>query len=135
MTPDLEKWMEGYADIWARNYTTSSLGQLQAIIRKANEDSLDALEVIEERLDEWEEKRPEKVAGNEVIEAAGVISKFVYAGAGIRYLRWVAQGNETCPYCQEMNGKVVGIDQAFIGKDDLLNRRCVDEYPKPRALL
>ncbi len=121
MTPELEKWMDGYADIWARNYTASSLGQLQALIRQANDEAIDALELIEQRLDEWEEKRPGKVASNEVIEAAGVVSKFVYAGAGIRYLRWVAQGSKTCPYCQEMDGRVVGIDQVFVGKNDRLD--------------
>jgi len=121
MTPELEKWMDGYADIWARNYTASSLGQLQAVIQKANEEGREPLEEIETRLDEWEERRPEKVASNEVIEAAGVVSKFVFAAAGVRYLRWVNAGGKTCPYCQELDGRVVGIDQAFIGKGDRLD--------------
>lgn len=121
MTPELEKWMDGYLDIWARNYTQSSLGQLQALIRKANEEALDALELIEQRMEEWEERRPGKVARNETIEAAGVISKFVYAAIGIRYLRWVNTGSDTCPYCKELDGRVVGIDQAFVGKGDRLD--------------
>lgn len=121
MTPELEKWMDGYADIWARDYTASSLGQIQAVIRKANEEGLEPLEEIEARLNEWEERRPEKVAGKEIIEAAGVVSKFVYAAAGVRYLRWVNAGGKTCPYCQELNGKRVGIDQAFVGKNDRLD--------------
>lgn len=121
MTPELERWMDGYLDIWARNYTQSSLGQLQALIRKANEEALDALAEIEARLDEWEEKRPGKVAGNEAIEAAGVISKFVYAAIGIRYLRWVNTGSDVCPYCKELDGRRVGIDQAFVAKNDRLD--------------
>ena len=121
MTDDLAKWMDGYADVWVRNYTNSSMGQLQDVIRTANEEGLDPLEEIETRLSEWEERRPSKVAVNEVIEAAGVISKFVYAGAGVRRLRWVAAGSESCPYCQEMNGRIVGIDEAFVGKGDQLD--------------
>ncbi len=121
MTPELEKWMDGYLDIWAKRYTASSLGQLQALIRKANEEALDELEVIEQRLEEWEERRPSKVAKNETIEAAGVVSKFVYAAIGIRYLRWVNTGSNTCPYCRELDGRVVGIDQAFVGKGDRLD--------------
>jgi len=55
------------------------MGQLQDVIRTANEEGLEPLAEIETRLSEWEERRPSKVAVNEVIEAAGVISKFVYA--------------------------------------------------------
>ena len=132
MTPELEKWMDGYGDIWARNYTSSSLGQIKDVITRANEEGLDPLESVETRLDEWETRRPGKVADNEVIEAAGVISKFVYAGAGVRYLRWVTAGSKTCPYCAELSGRVVGIDQAFVGKNDrLASEDGVMEIRKP----
>ena len=132
MTPELQKWMDGYADIWARNYTSSSRGQIKAVIKKANEEGSDPLEAVEIRLDEWEERRPGKVARNETIEALGVVSKFVYAGAGVQYLRWVSAGNDSCPYCQELNGRVVGIDQAFVGKNDRLDSEDgVMEIKKP----
>ena len=132
MTPELEKWMDGYGDIWARNYTASSFGQIKDVISRANEEGLDVLEAIETRLDEWETRRPGKVADNEVIEAAGVISKFVFAGAGVRYLRWVTAGSKTCPYCMELSGRVVEIDQAFVGKNDrLASEDGVMEIRKP----
>jgi len=121
MTPELEKWMDGYADIWARDYTKSSMNQLLDVLRRANEEGLEVLAEIETRLDEWEEKRPGKVAMNETIAAAGVISKFIYSAAGIRYLRWVNTGSSPCPYCQELNGKVVGIDQPFLAVGDRLD--------------
>ena len=120
MTPELEKWMDGYAAIWARNYTASSQGQLQAVVRRAIEEGEDPLMAIETRLDEWEERRPEKVAKNETVEAANVIAKFVFAAAGVTKLRWVNAGGDTCPYCEELDGKIVGIDQPFIGKGDRL---------------
>lgn len=121
MTPELEKWMDGYLDNWARGYTRSSLSQILDVIKKANEEGQEALTAVEARLDEWEERRPGKVAGKETIEAASVISKFVFAAAGIRYLRWVAAGSESCPYCQEIDGKVVGIDQPFLAAGDRLD--------------
>ncbi len=121
LTPELEKWMDGYLDIWARDYTSESLLQLQALIRKANEEALDALAEVEKRLDEWEERRPGKVALTETITAAGVISKFVYAAAGIRYIRWEAVGDDPCPYCLQLHGRVVGIDQPFLSPGDTLD--------------
>ncbi len=121
MTPELEKWMDGYLDNWARDYTRSSLNQILDVIKRANEEGQEVLAEVETRLDEWEERRPDKVATKETIEAASVISKFVFAAAGIRYLRWVAAGSEACPYCQELDGKVVGIDQPFLAAGDRLD--------------
>ena len=121
MTPELEAHMKGYAERWASNYTASSRGQIQAVLRQAIEDGADPLERIEQRLGEWEERRPAKVALNETVEAAGVIAKFAFAAAGIRYLRWVNAGSDTCPFCQELDGQVVGIDAPFVGKEDTLN--------------
>jgi hypothetical protein len=132
VTTELVKWMDGYADIWARNYTSSSLRQIRSVIRHANEEGIDLLEAIETRLDEWEERRPEKVASNEVIEAAGVVSKFVFVGAGIRYLRVVNTGSKTCPYCEELDGKIVGIDQPVIAKGDILTAEGEDNAIRVR---
>ena len=120
VTDGLREYMQGYADIWAANYVRSSKGQIQALIRKAQEEGQEVVASLEQRLEEWEERRPAKVAKNETIEAAGVVSKFVFGAAGVRYLRWVNAGDDTCPFCQELNGKVVGIDQPFVGREEKL---------------
>jgi hypothetical protein len=120
LTPELQEWMKGYAEIWAQNYTSASLGQLQAIIRQALEENEDVYELIEERLTEWEERRPQKVAKKETVEASNVIAKHVFAAAGFTRLRWVNTGSDVCPYCEELHGRIVGIDQPFLGKNDSL---------------
>ena len=127
MTPELEEWMDGYADIWARNYIMSSRGQIEAIIREANEQGVNPEEAINERLDEWESKRPNKVARNETVEALGVVSKFVFIGAGVTRLRWNNASGSPCSFCEELHGKVVGIDQPFVGKNDKLEAEDQDQ--------
>jgi len=117
----LREHMDGYADIWARNYTSSSRGQIEALIRQAAEEGKNPTEEIEQRLEEWEEKRPQKVARNETIEASSVVTKFVFVGAGVTRWRWVTQGDKPCPYCEELSGRVVAIDQPFVGKNDKLD--------------
>lgn len=121
LPPDLQKWMTGYLANWARDYSAESLSQIRAVIKKANEDGEDPYEAVAARLEEWEEKRPEKLAAKEVTEAAGVISKYVYKSAGVRRIRWVNTGSNPCPYCEELDGKVVGIEQAFLGAGDRLD--------------
>jgi len=80
-----------------KNYTSASLGQLQALIRQALEENEDVYELIEERLTEWEERRPQKVAKKETVEASNVIAKYVFAAVGFTRLRWVNTGSDVCP--------------------------------------
>jgi len=121
MSPELEQTMQRYASIWARDYTASSRGQLRAVVREALESGEDVAASVEERLDEWEERRPGKLAQKETVEAAGVIAKSVFAAAGVQRLRWVNAGGNPCPYCEELDGKVVGIEEPFVEKNDQLD--------------
>jgi len=120
MTPELESFLKQYASVFNGRYTKSSKGQLQALIREAVEAEEKPLEAITVRLSEWEETRAGKVAMNETIQLSNAVAKVVFSGAGIIRLRWVALGSKSCPLCQEMNGKVVGIDQPFLAEGDKL---------------
>jgi len=120
MTPELESFLKQYASVFNGRYTKSSKGQLQALIREAVEAEEEPLEAITVRLAEWEETRAGKVAMNETIQLSNAVAKVVFSGAGIIRLRWVALGSKSCPLCQEMNGKVVGIDQPFLAEGDKL---------------
>ena len=120
MTPELQEWMRGYAEVWAKNHSAASLGQLKALTRQALEENQDAYELIEERLDEWEERRPQKVAKKETVEAGNAVAKYVFAGLGFTKLRWINAGGDPCPYCEELHGRIVGIEQAFVGSNDQL---------------
>jgi len=120
MTPELESFLKQYASVFNGRYTKSSKGQLQALIREAVEKEEEPAEVITTRLNEWEETRAGKVAMNETIQLSNAVAKVVFSGAGIIRLRWVALGSKSCPLCQEMNGKVVGIDKPFLAEGDKL---------------
>ena len=120
MTPELESFLKQYASVFNGRYTKSSKGQLQALIREAVEAEEEPLEAITVRLAEWEETRAGKVAMNETIQLSNAVAKVVFSGAGIIRLRWVALGSKSCPLCQELNGKVVGIDKPFLAEGDKL---------------
>ena len=120
MTPELEKFVDDYTDKFSAYYAGSSERQLKALVRDAPAEGLNPGDVVLERLDEWEEKRAEKTAMTESVRVSGAVAKFVFVGAGVRLLKWVTTGSNNCPYCKEMNGRVVGIEQPFLGKDDNL---------------
>ncbi len=111
---DFLDFVNGYVDGMARRWSMSSLGQLQDIIGNAME--LESMGLIEERIMEWEQTRAAKVANDEVVRVSNGAARYVWAAAGILKLVWKTQGSENCPFCNQMNGKVVGIQEAFIDR-------------------
>jgi len=120
MTAELENFLRQYGTAFNARYVKSSKGQLQALINEAVDAGESPLEAIITRLDEWEEKRPGKTGMNEVTQLSNAVAKTIFAGAGITRLRWMALGSKSCPLCQEMDGKVVGIEQSFLAEGDTL---------------
>lgn len=107
---ELEKFYNEYLDSMAERHIRSSRGQLVALAEQEEKPG----EAIIMRLDEWEEKRPEKEAQDETIELAAAVAKFTWVLLGVTVLRWVTMGDDPCPFCQELNGKVVSVEKNFI---------------------
>ncbi len=120
MTPELEQFVNDYTESFSGRYVGSSRGQLRALARDAPQEGLDPADVIEERIGEWEERRPGKVAMNDSVQLRDAVAVFVFAAAGVQRLTWVALGDETCPLCQEVDGRTVTIGSPFLGSSDRL---------------
>ena len=114
MTPEMDKFVADYTATYATRHTSSSRGQLRKIVEDAVTQGIEPLPLVEERLNEWDEKRADKIAMNETVRTAGAIVLKTFALAGTVRLIWRAQGAKSCPYCQEMDGKIVGIEQPFV---------------------
>jgi hypothetical protein len=104
--------IDQFADNTSTRYINSSRGQIKAIAR----DSEKPVEDIEQRLNEWDEKRPEKVSSREVVDGETGIAQYVYFAAGFK-TRWVTIG-DSCPYCNALNGRVIGRSGAFLMAGD-----------------
>lgn len=115
-TDNIEAFIQEYVEALAARQIGESHLQLKALLNEALQANEDPAEVIEARLDEWEEKRPQAIARKESFGASNAFAKAFYLGAGITHLRWVASG-ENCPYCRDLDGKVVGIQANFLNKD------------------
>jgi len=112
----LEVFIADYLEGFQKRHIDSSLGQLTVLIRDTEQAEL--AEILDTRLSEWDETRGNKIAGQEVVQASEGVSRFTWAAAGAISLVWVAQGSKTCPFCQQLNGKTVGILDAFIGRGE-----------------
>lgn len=119
-TDGARSFMDEYLDAFSKRYSGSSKGQLRKLIGDSYDNGLDPVDEVDVRLTEWEERRPDKVAMNETVQISGAIAKVAFSALGVTKLRWMSLGGESCPYCQELNGMVVGIEQNFVSKDENL---------------
>lgn len=120
MTRELEEHIERYTRTFTAGYISSSLGQLRHVVRQAIEDNIDIEEAVTKRLDEWEERRPGKIAMVETVRLGNGIAMTVFAGAGISRMRWVNTGTKTCLFCNELDGKIVSMGRPFVREDEKL---------------
>jgi len=108
-----DRFQSQYRESYVKRHVEGSQGQLKAVIKEAEEQHEDVAEAVGKRLDEWEEKRPGKIAMRESVRAENAFTRSVFALAGIMKIISVAYGTN-CPYCNNLNGKIVGIDQPFL---------------------
>lgn len=107
---EFNAYTDEFAEHSSNRYVESSRGQLKQVALKHRED--DPADAINQRLDEWEEKRPDKVANREVVDGECGFAQYVYYAAGFKTV-WVTL-DESCPYCMSLNGRVISRGMHFM---------------------
>lgn len=113
----IEVFVEEYTAAFTRRYTGSSRGQLLKIVDEA-EDHEAAADLVEGRLDEWDESRAAKDARRERQRSSNAFTKAAWAVAGVATVTWQNVGSENCPICEDMDGRTSSISQSFVGPGD-----------------
>jgi len=110
---DHQRFINNYIDTYTVRHVQSSVGQLTSIDGDEEKEPTDLIV----RVDEWTEKRPGKIARNETVKLSSAMFQVVAFGAGLSTV-WRIRGKETCPYCQEFNGRRIFTGQSFVGDGD-----------------
>ena len=113
ISPQYANFEKEYREYFATRHIKSSHYQLKSVIQKAQQDKENEAEAIEKRLAEWEEKRPNKISMRETVRAESAFAKRAFVLAGVTKIKSVSFG-KSCPYCNALDGKVIGIDQVFL---------------------
>ena len=103
------------AEAYVDRYLDSSRAQLQEVIKGSD----NPLAALAERFNEWDEKRPEKVAQNEMIRSANAAQVQQFRDAGVEKMVWRASGG-ACPFCNELDGVIISVTGTFFEKGDTL---------------
>ena len=122
MNAALEAWLAVYIESFAGRHSARQLQELQRLLDSTIEDDGDIVDAFTRRFDDWQD--PERMARaatdarTESVRLGQGFARVAFAAAGVTTLVWVAVGDSTCPYCSEMDGKVVGIEQNFLNEGD-----------------
>ncbi|HAS91530.1 MAG TPA: phage portal protein [Clostridiales bacterium] len=111
---DIDRFTDDYQKAFDYRYSKEHKGRITNIVAKAIENNKNPVEVLEKEFDSWEEKKPEQVSKEETVKIAGAVSLAVYKIAGVTKLVWRNTGSKSCPYCEALDGKIVGIQESFI---------------------
>jgi len=114
----VQEFIRKYIASFIARYTSSSKGQILALLRTPAEDveDDDMDELLLDRIDEWQDTRADKVAMNESVKLGSAVAKTVFSIAGIVLIRWLAFGSQTCNLCSELDGQTVGVQEKFVNK-------------------
>ena len=116
--PPVDVFTDAYATGFVSRHAASSRKQLRKVA-EAEDPSTD----LESRLAAWSEgtenarPRDERVTDREIHQLANAVARMTFAAAGVQALRWRKHG-DTCPYCNGMDGTIIGIRENFFNEGD-----------------
>ena len=101
-----------------------SFGQLRKVAREAAEAANSPTEetviaALEAEFDAWAEEtatsrtRAARIADRETVLGREIVARDVFVSAGRTRTVWRAHGT-SCPYCDNLNGKTIGVTKAFV---------------------
>ncbi len=111
---DLRAFLDEYLDTFALRYVGASEGRLASIIERTEPGSMET--TLTNQVDDWAEKKAEQVGRNESVRAASAIAVTAWVALGVSKKIWRASGAETCPICQPLDGRTVGVTKSFVRK-------------------
>lgn len=114
----LSSTVTSYIENLVIRHLSSSKNQLRQIARDGSSDEeRNSFDDVNQRLDEWSEKRAGKFRDNEPIRAEGAFSKAAWSLVGVQKIVWVTFG-KSCPYCTQLDGKIIEMTGYFLGKGE-----------------
>ncbi len=116
LTRHLQSTVARYAEIEAGDCLQSSVRQLRELALG----EIDPREALLERLAQWNATRVDKLSKVAAVHGANWYAREAYRKAGVKRLKWIANGSRSCNICRQLNGKIVGIEKAFVGKGEVI---------------
>lgn len=103
-----------FTNSYAEKYIIRHRSQLLGLVNENRADEEpEYITAIEERVGEWVEKQPEKSSLETIVQLAGFVVATSFFNRGKKII-WMNTGSDSCPYCKNLDGKIVGRDEPFV---------------------
>ena len=109
----LNRFILRYLRAFASREAEQVRSKIEKVLADAQESGTDPVEALETDFQEWNEERVDSLASDEAVRTNGAVSVQTYLMAGIGLLVWRTYGT-SCPYCNSLNGRVVGVNEWFL---------------------
>ena len=139
--PRGEAFVKRYVYNYALRHASSSKRQLLKLVRDAGKPKMGKIKTeqvnlrllapqvtdlpetaVVQRINEWKLKRARTVATDESIRQSNAAARETWRGSGVTKLMWRAIG-KSCPFCMQLDGKVVGIREPFMEDGEVLTAK------------
>ena len=114
LTDKLRQFVTEYLANLGNGWASSSRTQIEIVVQEALDGGVDPADAVTERITRWEDTKPAKVADRQSFEALNAFVVASYGAYKVTRIRWAARG-DSCPFCQQLSGRVAGIEEFFVG--------------------
>ncbi len=119
LTEQDESFIESFVTVFIGRYIAKSQSDLRKAMEAAVDSGSDLGEAVDGKIRHWEETRADWTAHNETVRSGNAFTKVFMIAAGVTLLRWVTVG-KNCPFCDSLDGNVVGVEQDFALPNDVI---------------
>jgi hypothetical protein len=113
MSPDVRRFVNDYVDAFVARQAGDTLGSIRRSLAASGPDPDAQVAALGELLDSRVDKTADTTADYEAVRAGDAVTRETYRDGGVTDLVWVVGANP-CPYCDALNGQVVGIESNFL---------------------
>ena len=121
---DAAKSLEESMALMAQSYTETTVDQLKTAIAqglKENSGYANTAELIQGVYEFADTTRATAVARTETFRVANYSTKATWKQIGVQTIQWyTAEDSDVCIYCEQMDGKIISVDDNFFNQGDSL---------------
>lgn len=119
LAEQVENFVRAYAQDFGKRESLRNLASLLELVRRMANAAADEIQAaVEGRLDEWMESKPEAMAHEEAVRENNAVAVALYVAIGKERIMSVATGASSCPYCTDLDGRVIGINEFILQAGD-----------------
>ena len=119
----LTAWLKKYVPKFSSDVETISIEKIKRQLIagiEAGESIPELTKRINDTFETWNKARAAKIARSEALRAANKAALQVYKEAGVKKIVWITWFDDrTCPYCENLDGRVISIEKNFYDLGDV----------------